>query len=186
VRLWRFLHRAVQIASLLPSIPRSRSIFLFYDKWGSGSPFSPSRVFHGWPETTVVTEMCHFWFPGSRWATSWWFTLKALPSEQEKPYATTSVASDTVGKPHSPTKGVKEDISKLTQTLTIQLRGIASFLAPPQQSQSEFRTVSQCFIQATKNHTPAASENSQLLHTFFTRCYETFCWLCCQFPTMIM
>jgi ATPase subunit of ABC transporter with duplicated ATPase domains len=64
------------------------------------------------------------------------------PSEQEKPYPTTSAASDTVRKPHSPTKGAKEDISKLTQTLTIQLRGIASFLAPPQQSQSEFRTVS--------------------------------------------
>jgi hypothetical protein len=32
---------------------------------------------------------------------------------------------------------VKEDIYELTQTLTHQFRGIASFLAPPPQSQSE-------------------------------------------------
>lgn len=61
--------------------------------------------------------------------------------EQEKPSATTSAESDTDGEPQSPTKGVKEDISELTQTLTRQFRGIASFLAPPPQSQSESRTL---------------------------------------------
>jgi hypothetical protein len=57
--------------------------------------------------------------------------------EQEKPSVTTSTASNTAGEPQSPTKGVKEDIFELTQTLTRQFRGIASFLAPPPQSQSE-------------------------------------------------
>lgn len=60
--------------------------------------------------------------------------------EQEEPSATTSAASDTAGDPQSPPKGVKEDISELTQTLTRRFRGIASFLAPPPQSQSEFKT----------------------------------------------
>jgi hypothetical protein len=61
--------------------------------------------------------------------------------EQDKPSATTSAASDTAREPQSPTKGVKEDISELTQTLTRQFRGIASFLVPPPQSQSESRTL---------------------------------------------
>ncbi|KAF8406184.1 hypothetical protein HHK36_008264 [Tetracentron sinense] len=33
--------------------------------------------------------------------------------------------------PETPGRGVKEDLSNLTQTLTRQLRGVASFLAPP-------------------------------------------------------
>lgn len=61
--------------------------------------------------------------------------------EQEIP-SSTSTTSDTAGDPQSPPKGVKEDISELTQTLTRQFRGFASFLAPPPppQSQSEFKT----------------------------------------------
>ncbi|KAJ1697029.1 hypothetical protein LUZ63_005541 [Rhynchospora breviuscula] len=60
--------------------------------------------------------------------------------EQEKPSATTSAASDDAGDPQAPTKGVKEDISELTQTLSRQFRGFASFLAPPPQSQPESKT----------------------------------------------
>lgn len=39
------------------------------------------------------------------------------------------------GDPSSPTRGVKEDISELTKTLTRQFWGVASFLAPPPQAE---------------------------------------------------
>lgn len=38
--------------------------------------------------------------------------------------------------PTSPSRGVKEDLSELTKTLTSQFWGVASFLAPPPQSDS--------------------------------------------------
>lgn len=41
---------------------------------------------------------------------------------------------DNDSSPVSPSRGVKEDISELTKTLTRQFWGVASFLAPPPQS----------------------------------------------------
>ncbi|KAL0914561.1 hypothetical protein M5K25_014918 [Dendrobium thyrsiflorum] len=37
----------------------------------------------------------------------------------------------TDDEPQSPSRGVKEDISELTKTITRQFWGVASFLAPP-------------------------------------------------------
>ncbi|KAF3323768.1 BSD domain [Carex littledalei] len=67
-------------------------------------------------------------------------TLLPSDDEEEEQEIPSSTTSDTAGDPQSPPKGVKEDISEITQTLTRQFRGFASFLAPPPQSQSEFKT----------------------------------------------
>ncbi|MCE3049625.1 hypothetical protein HAX54_045400 [Datura stramonium] len=44
--------------------------------------------------------------------------------------------TDGSSSPTSPSRGVKEDLSELTKTLTSQFWGVASFLAPPPQSDS--------------------------------------------------
>ncbi|XP_031109417.1 uncharacterized protein LOC116013671 [Ipomoea triloba] len=45
--------------------------------------------------------------------------------------------SDDPSSPTSPSRGVREDLSELTKTLSRQFWGVASFLAPPPQEQSE-------------------------------------------------
>ncbi|KAJ3675658.1 hypothetical protein LUZ60_004700 [Juncus effusus] len=64
-------------------------------------------------------------------------TLLPSDDEEEDLPSASAAEGETDGDPQSPTKGVKEDISELTKTLTRQFRGFASFLAPPPQSESE-------------------------------------------------
>ncbi|XP_020080861.1 uncharacterized protein LOC109704526 [Ananas comosus] len=57
------------------------------------------------------------------------------PNPPRPPPGSAAATADEHGvDPVSPTRGVKEDISELTKTLTRQLWGVASFLAPPPQS----------------------------------------------------
>lgn len=44
---------------------------------------------------------------------------------------------DEVSSPTTPSRGVKEDLSELSKTLTRQFWGVASFLAPPPQSEEK-------------------------------------------------
>ncbi|KAL3844683.1 hypothetical protein ACJIZ3_002086 [Penstemon smallii] len=50
------------------------------------------------------------------------------------------LSDDDDSSPTSPSRGVKEDISELTKTLTRNFWGVASFLAPPPQSESVSET----------------------------------------------
>lgn len=54
----------------------------------------------------------------------------------DKPKSENHRQIDDSSSPTSPSRGVKEDLSELTKTLTSQFWGVASFLAPPPQSDS--------------------------------------------------
>lgn len=47
---------------------------------------------------------------------------------------------DEVSSPTTPSRGVKEDLSELSKTLTRQFWGVASFLAPPPQAEEKQET----------------------------------------------
>ncbi|XP_055803351.1 uncharacterized protein LOC129872385 isoform X1 [Solanum dulcamara] len=55
----------------------------------------------------------------------------------DKPTTEKQQTDDDDSSPVSPSRGVKEDISELTKTLTRQFWGVASFLAPPPQSEPD-------------------------------------------------
>lgn len=57
----------------------------------------------------------------------------------DKPTTEKQQTVDDDSSPVSPSRGVKEDISELTKTLTRQFWGVASFLAPPPQSEPDKR-----------------------------------------------
>ncbi|XP_008812106.1 uncharacterized protein LOC103723077 [Phoenix dactylifera] len=59
---------------------------------------------------------------------------KAERSSRESPSKEAESDEDRPMEPGTPTRGVKEDLSELTKTLTRQFWGVASFLAPPPDS----------------------------------------------------